>query len=81
MIHHLFPRVPSLLLKIKLFHQIYKSRAAREGTRGNNRKITDYTDSAYFHSKATEKMMNIIVILTAAAVFAVELAWIRREGE
>jgi hypothetical protein len=34
-----------LLLKIKLCLQIYKNRAAREGrTRGNKRKITDYTD-------------------------------------
>jgi hypothetical protein len=34
----------SLLLKIKLYPQIYKNRGAREPTRGNKRKITDYTD-------------------------------------
>ena len=33
-----------LLLKIKLYPQIYKNRGAREPTRGNKRKITDYTD-------------------------------------
>ena len=32
-----------LLLKIKLYPQIYKNRGAREPTRGNKRKITDYT--------------------------------------
>jgi hypothetical protein len=32
-----------LLLKIKLDLQIYKNRAAREGSRGNNRNFTDFT--------------------------------------
>jgi hypothetical protein len=47
-IRHLLPRITSLLLKVKLCLQIYKNRGARDGcTRGNNRKITDFTDSAY----------------------------------
>jgi hypothetical protein len=39
------PLVPTdypLLLKIKLYLQIYKNIAAREGTRGNNRNFTDF---------------------------------------
>jgi hypothetical protein len=32
-IRPLLPRLPSLLLKIKLAHKIYKNRAAREGAR------------------------------------------------
>lgn len=45
----LFPRVPSLLLKIKLLLQNYsRGVIAREGcTRGNKTKITDCTDCTY----------------------------------
>jgi hypothetical protein len=43
-IRHLL--LPPILLKIKLYLQIYRTdrRRAREGTRGNNRNFTDFTD-------------------------------------